>query len=124
MYVSADMVLEALNLTYTSVANELTAFEQADLAADDEVAATRALRRAAWWLLAKLRTTDHILEDYIPQSLDMVKTIVVSRAVYELMLSTGQSSIASERRISIEEMAIALFGADLNQHLRGNRPRQ
>jgi hypothetical protein len=112
MYNSADLVLEALGLTYVSIADELTAYEQSDLSADDEASATRALQRAAWWMLAKLRKTEYILEDFLPQDATMVKDILVSRAIYGLMLSTGQSGVAAERRISIREMATALFGPE------------
>jgi hypothetical protein len=113
-YGSADVVVELLGLGAADVQGELTAFEQEDLGAADDLAATRALSRAAWWMLAKLRKTSHILEDYIPQDEEQVKGILLSRAVYELQLATGQSGVAGERRISIEEMATALFGTEFS----------
>lgn len=111
-YLDAASVLTALDLTHTSVTAALSSFEQEDLGAEEEAAATRALSKAAWWFLAKLRNTRHILEDYLPSDTAAVAELVVSRAVYELMLSTGQSGRAAERRVAIEEMALALFGAE------------
>lgn len=112
VYKDAASVLEALSLTVTSVTQALSAFEQEDLGAQDTAVVQRALDRAAWWLLAKLRSTRAILEDYLPDDAAAISDIVTGRAVYELALATGQSGKARERRTSIEEMAVALFGAD------------
>lgn len=111
-YRDAASVLEALNLAAASVTQALSAFEQEDLGAQDSAAVQRALDRAAWWLLSKLRSTRHAIEDFLPQDTAAISDIVVGRAVYELALATGQSGKARERRTSIEEMATALFGAD------------
>lgn len=111
-YKDAASVLEALSLTVASVTQALSAFEQEDLGAQDTAAVQRALDRSAWWLLAKLRSTRAILEDHLPEDAAAISDIVTGRAVYELALATGQSGRARERRTSIEEMAIALFGAD------------
>ena len=111
-YVSASMVLETLELTSGSVKAALSPFEQEDLGTEDAAAMDRALSKAAWWILAKLRNTRHILEDFIPDESTALQEIIISRAIYELALATGQSGKARERRTSIEEMAIALFGAD------------
>ena len=111
-YRDAASVLEALSLTVASITQALSAFEQEDLGAQDTAAVQRALDRAAWWLLAKLRSTRAILEDHLPEDAAAISDIVTGRAVYELALATGQSGKARERRTSIEEMAVALFGAD------------
>jgi len=121
-YTSASMVLDALELTYASVTAALSAFEQEDLGTEDAAAAERALSKAAWWILAKLRNTRHILEDFIPKDTAALQEIIVSRAVYELMLSTGQAGRAAERRISIEEMAAALFGSDFKPAESSDKP--
>lgn len=112
IYKDAASVLEALGLAVTSVTQALSAFEQEDLGAQDEAAVQRALDRAAWWLLAKLRSTRHVIEEFLPADAPAISDILVGRAVYELALATGQSGKARERRTSIEEMAVALFGAD------------
>lgn len=111
-YRDAASVLEALTLTTASITQVLSAFEQEDLGAQDSAAVQRALDRAAWWLLAKLRNTKHILESFLPEESLSVAKIVTDRAVYELALATGQSGKARELRTAIEEMAFALFGAD------------
>lgn len=111
-YRDAASILEAIGCTVASVTQALTAFEQEDLGAQDAAAVQRALDRAAWWLLAKLRSTRHVFEDYLPQDTAAISDIVIGRAIYELALATGQSGKARERRTAIEEMAVALFGAD------------
>jgi hypothetical protein len=121
-YVSASMVLTALGLTHADVTAALSAFEQEDLGAEDEAAATRALTKAAWWMLAKLRKTTHVLEDFIPGDVESLKEILTSRAVYELQVSTGQSGVASELRISIQEMATALFGEEFRPAESSDKP--
>jgi hypothetical protein len=121
-YVSADLVLAALGLSYEDVTAKLTAFEQDDLHADEELAVTRALTGATWWMLAKLRKTSHIMEDFLPDSEEPIKEILLSRAVYELQLATGQSGIAAERRVSIEEMATSLFGVEFGTAVTESKP--
>ena len=85
--------------------------------ADDEVA-KRAIHKAVIWVYGKVASTRNIYDE----SNDVVKTIVLRRAIYELFTYIGNESRAKSAEQDAADLIETYFGSIATKHDDGLGP--
>jgi len=105
-------------ITINDLKKELTAQDYGTLSFDDKEVAGRAIRKAVIWTYGKVKSTGNEYDE----TGEVIRDIVLKRAVYELFSYAGQESRAKAKEEDAADLLETYFGAIATKHDDGPGP--
>jgi len=99
-------------ITIDDLKNELNPDDFRTSSYSDDEVAKRAIRKAVIWVYGKIASTGNVYDE----TDDVVKTIVLKRAVYELFSYTGNESRAKANEQDAADLIETYFGSIATKH--------
>jgi hypothetical protein len=93
-------------ITIADLKKELTAEDYNTLSFDDKETAGRAIRKAAIWVYGKVKSTGNKYDE----NDEVIRDIVLKRAVYELFSYVGKESRAKAKEQDAADLIETYFG--------------
>ena len=105
-------------ITIDDLKKELTAQDYNTMSFDDKDVAERAIRKAVIWVYGKIRTTGNTYDE----TDEVIRDIVLKRAVYELFSYLGIESRAKAKEEDAADLIETYFGSIGTKHNDGPGP--
>ena len=105
-------------ITTNDLKKELTAQDYDTMSFDDKGVAERAIRKAVIWTYGKVKSTGNTYDE----TDEVIRDIVLKRAVYELFSYIGQESKAKAKEEDAADLIETYFGGIATKHDDGPGP--
>ncbi|MDR0443268.1 MAG: hypothetical protein LBH44_07680 [Treponema sp.] len=105
-------------ITTDDLKKELTAQDYGTLSFDDAAVSERAIQKAVIWVYGKVKSTGN---DYNEEN-EVIRDIVLKRAVYELFSYIGQESRAKMKEKDAADLIETYFGSISTKYNEGPGP--